>query len=149
MDDLRILVPVFAMPDARSCRHCGGKATARFDYGARLMYCKQPIATGWFCGCTTPNCKGFVFNQKRCGSEFEAVERWNKMNEKQPVYVSTAESCSVCEHAHDGAVIDGMAFENGWHCDVNDVAGTGHKSMELYALCRMPEFCEEWEDDDE
>ena len=66
----------------------------------------------------------------------------------QPVFISDAETCSACDHAHDGAVIDGKAFPNGWHCDVNDVAGTGKKSHENYALCRFPDFWEGFDDDE-
>ena len=62
------------------------------------------------------------------------------------VFRSDAESCAVCEHAVEGAVIDGRSYPGGWHCDVNDCAGTVNKAREQWALCRIDRLWEESED---
>ena len=64
------------------------------------------------------------------------------------VFKSEAESCAVCEHAIDGAVIDGYKFPKGWHCDVNDCAATNTKTAEKFALRRIPELWEDGDDDE-
>jgi len=53
------------------------------------------------------------------------------------VFESDAQCCAECEHAINGAVIDGSSFPDGWHCDVNDVLST-HRTASDHAgaICR-------------
>lgn len=67
----------------------------------------------------------------------------------QLLFESDAECCAECPHAIKGAVIDGIDFPNGWHCDMNDILGTHweHRDRDV-ATCRDKELWEKiWKED--
>ena len=81
MSDCRVPMPVYDKQEIVPCRHCGCEASPRFDLGARFLYSNVRIGSGWFCGCRTYGCKGYVFKQERWGNKYDAIKQWNKINE--------------------------------------------------------------------